>query len=65
MPWRIEADDAARRIADGIARDRAEVVFPLPVLVAMKTARLVPVRAWGTLTAALARRGVRGDAKDL
>jgi short-subunit dehydrogenase len=65
MPWRIEADDAARRIADGIAREKAEVVFPRPMLVTMKTARLVPVRAWTTLTAAMARRGLRGDAKDL
>ena len=64
MPWRVEPEQAARVIADGIARDKAEVVFPLPMMLAMKTARLVPVRAWTAATAALARRGLRGDAKE-
>ena len=59
MPFKIEADVAARTIADGIARDKAEVVFPLPMAVVMKIARLVPVRAWTALTAQLARRGLR------
>ena len=57
MPFKVEADVAARTIADGIARDKAEIVFPLPMTIAMKAARLVPVRAWTVLTAALARRG--------
>jgi short-subunit dehydrogenase len=60
MPFKIEADVAARTIADGIARDKAEVVFPLPMAVVMKIARLVPVRAWTALTAQLARRGLHG-----
>jgi short-subunit dehydrogenase len=46
MPWMLEPRDAARRIADGLARGKAEIVFPLPMLVAMKAARLVPVRTW-------------------
>jgi NAD(P)-dependent dehydrogenase (short-subunit alcohol dehydrogenase family) len=46
MPWMLEADDAARRIADGVAKRKAEVVFPLPMMLAMKAARLIPVRPW-------------------
>jgi short-subunit dehydrogenase len=60
MPFRVEPEVAARAIADGIARDRAEVVFPLPMAVGMKLARLVPLRAWTALTAGLARRGLHG-----
>ena len=60
MPFLVEPEAAARTIADGIARDKAEIVFPLPMAVAMKLARLVPVRAWTALTAALARRGLHG-----
>jgi short-subunit dehydrogenase len=60
MPFTVEPEVAARTIADGIARDKAEIVFPLPMMLAMKTARLVPVRAWTALTAALGRRGLHG-----
>jgi short-subunit dehydrogenase len=60
MPFKVEPEAAARTIADGIARDKAEIVFPLPMMVAMKVARLVPVRAWTALTAAMARRGLHG-----
>lgn len=58
MPFRVEPDAAARAIADGIARDRAEIVFPWPMAVTMKVARLLPVRVWTALTARLARRGL-------
>jgi short-subunit dehydrogenase len=60
MPFKVGADVAARTIADGIAKDKAEVVFPLPMAVLMKVARLVPVRPWTALTAQLARRGLHG-----
>jgi NAD(P)-dependent dehydrogenase (short-subunit alcohol dehydrogenase family) len=50
MPFIIDADVAARTIADGIERRRTEIVFPLPMAVTMKLARLVPVRLWGALT---------------
>lgn len=46
MPWIMEPDEAARRICDGIERGKAEVVFPLPMMLSMKAARLVPVRLW-------------------
>jgi short-subunit dehydrogenase len=58
MPFLISAEASARAIAAGMTRDKAEVVFPWPMMVAMKAARLVPVRAWTGLTAALVRRGM-------
>jgi len=60
MPFMVEPAAAAATIADGIARDKAEIVFPLPMMLAMKVARLVPTRAWTATTAALARRGLHG-----
>lgn len=50
MPFIIDADEAARAIADGLERRRTEIVFPLPMAVTMKLARLLPVRLWGALT---------------
>jgi short-subunit dehydrogenase len=60
MPFMVDPEDAARTIADGMARDKAEIVFPFPMMVAMKAARLVPTRAWTALTAAMARHGLHG-----
>ena len=48
MPFIIEADQAARAICDGLEQGRAEIVFPLPMAVLMKIARLLPVRLWAT-----------------
>jgi short-subunit dehydrogenase len=47
MPWMVDAPTAARTIADGIAAGKAEVVFPTPMMLTMKAARLVPVGLWG------------------
>ena len=55
MPFIIEAEDAARRIADGIAKEKAEVVFPLPMMLMMKAARFVPVAPWAALLSRSAR----------
>jgi short-subunit dehydrogenase len=46
MPLIMEPDDAARRIVRGLERGRAEIAFPFPMLLLMKTAKLVPVRLW-------------------
>jgi hypothetical protein len=46
MPWMLKADDAARRIADGLEKGKAEIIFPLQMMLLMKAARLVPVRPW-------------------
>jgi NAD(P)-dependent dehydrogenase (short-subunit alcohol dehydrogenase family) len=51
--WMIEPEDAARRIADGLVHSKAEIVFPLPMMIAMKTARMVPVRVWPRIAARL------------
>ena len=52
MPFMLEPDDAARRIARGIDKGKAEVVFPLPMAVGMKALRLIPPGpyAWAVST---------------
>ena len=55
MPFLIDADEAATAIADGLEKRRTEIVFPLPMAVLMKAARLVPVRAWAALASRAAR----------
>jgi NAD(P)-dependent dehydrogenase (short-subunit alcohol dehydrogenase family) len=49
MPFIIDADQAARSICDGLERERTEIVFPAPMALLMKAARLVPVRIWTAL----------------
>ena len=49
MPFLIEAEEAARRIADGLEKGKPEIVFPLPMMLLMKAARLVPVRLWSAV----------------
>lgn len=61
MPFLVSPETAARTIADALEKGKAETVFPLPMAVIMKVARLVPVRAWTAATAALTRRGMRRD----
>ncbi|MBA3293355.1 MAG: SDR family NAD(P)-dependent oxidoreductase [Actinomycetota bacterium] len=51
MPFLIDADQAARAIADGIAAEKTEIVFPLPMMLMMKAARLVPNALWPKLFA--------------
>ena len=51
MPFIIDADQAARSICDGLERERTEIVFPLPMALLMKAARLVPVGLWTRLWA--------------
>lgn len=49
MPFMTTVDVAAQRIVRGIERGRAEVVFPWPMMVMMKLARLVPAAWWPVL----------------
>jgi NADP-dependent 3-hydroxy acid dehydrogenase YdfG len=49
MPFIIDADTAGRAICDGLARERAEIVFPVQMAWLMKAARLVPVALWSAL----------------
>ena len=49
MPFIIEPGQAARSICDGLERERTEIVFPAPMALLMKTARLVPARIWTAL----------------
>lgn len=50
MPFMVDADAAATAIADGLERRRTEIVFPLPMAVTMKVARVLPVRLWSAIT---------------
>lgn len=51
MPFIIDSVDAARIIADGLAAERTEIVFPKRMAVTMKLARFVPVSLWPKLFA--------------
>jgi NADP-dependent 3-hydroxy acid dehydrogenase YdfG len=57
MPFIIDADTAGRAICDGLARERAEIVFPLRMALLMKAARLVPVALWSALWSRVSPRG--------
>jgi short-subunit dehydrogenase len=46
MPFLIEAEAAAKAIADGIESGRPEIAFPLPMAAGMKALDLVPHRLW-------------------
>ena len=46
MPFMIDADEAAKAIADGLESGRPEIVFPLPMAAGMKLLDLVPHRLW-------------------
>ncbi|HET7172092.1 MAG TPA: SDR family NAD(P)-dependent oxidoreductase [Gaiellales bacterium] len=59
MPFMLEPDDAARRICRGIEKEKAEIVFPFPMMVAMKALRFVPVRVYTGAFGAGLRRGRR------
>jgi len=56
MPFIIKPDTAARAIANGLERRRMEIVFPLPMALLMKAARILPVRAWAALSSRAATR---------
>ena len=49
MPFIISADKAAKIIVKGIEKKKAEIVFPTPMAISMKLARLVPAAIWPKL----------------
>ena len=49
MPLMIDAPDAAVAVCNGLERGQPEIVFPAPMAVLMKAARVVPVRAWAAV----------------
>jgi short-subunit dehydrogenase len=55
MPFLIDADEAARSIVNGLESNRQEITFPLQMAVAMKIARVLPVRVWTFLSSRAAR----------
>lgn len=56
MPFLIGAPEAARAIADGLERRRNDIVFPLPMAVMMRTAKLLPGFAWNAVSSRLGGR---------
>ncbi len=62
MPFIVDADEAARAIADGLERRQVEIVFPWRMALVMKAARLVPVRTWAAVVAPRSRTGSTGHA---
>jgi NAD(P)-dependent dehydrogenase (short-subunit alcohol dehydrogenase family) len=60
MPFMLEPDDAARRIARGIERGSAVIAFPWPMVVGVQLSRMVPSGAYAAAYARwLERRGGR------
>jgi short-subunit dehydrogenase len=49
MPFIINADRAAKEIANGIEKGKPEIIFPKRMAFAMKIARIVPQRIWPKL----------------
>ena len=56
MPFMIEPEDAARRIARAIEKGNAETVFPRVYLIGMKLLRYVPVRPYTAVSRWITRR---------
>jgi short-subunit dehydrogenase len=49
MPFIISAEKAAKTIVKGLEKKSAEIIFPLPMAITMKLARLIPVSIWPKL----------------
>jgi short-subunit dehydrogenase len=49
MPFLISAEEAGKIIVKGLEKEKPEIVFPLPMAVMMKIARIVPQRIWPKL----------------
>lgn len=49
MPFIITSERAAKYIVAGLAHNKPEIVFPLPMSLMMKLAKLIPQRLWPRL----------------
>ena len=49
MPFIISAERAGKIIAKGLEKESAEIIFPTPMAITMKLARLIPVGIWPKL----------------
>jgi len=49
MPFIISAERAGKIIVKGIEKGKAEIIFPTPMAITMKLARLIPVSIWPKL----------------
>ena len=56
MPFLIEADEAARAIADGLEKGKPEISFPLPMALTMKTLGALPGAVSRRYAARLSKR---------
>jgi short-subunit dehydrogenase len=56
MPFLMQADEAAKVIADGIERGKRVVQFPLPTSLLMRFLRILPDAIYDRITAPQARR---------
>jgi short-subunit dehydrogenase len=56
MPFLISAEAAAKAIVDGLERGKAEIVFPLPMSILMKSAKLIPQSIWPKLFSRSAKK---------
>jgi short-subunit dehydrogenase len=57
MPFILEPEEAAEAICDGLERGQMEIVFPAPMALLMKVARLLPVRVWALAMSRSAKAG--------
>ena len=55
MPFRIEVDEAARRIADGMARQDPEIHFPKRFSIPFKLLAMLPAGLYNRVAARLVR----------
>lgn len=56
MPFLMDVDPAARRIADAIEARRREVSFPLPMVMMMRVIQALPNAVWERVSLPYARR---------
>lgn len=49
MPFLISSEQAAKYIVKGLTKNKPEIVFPLPMSLLMKVAKVVPQRLWPNL----------------